>query len=309
MHPEPMKRHVRLRDLDTLLAVVQTGGMRKAAQQLHLSQPAVSKAVRSLEEALGVPLLDRGKRGVEATPFGAALAQRTKAAFDELRHALADIEHLGDPGGGEVRLGAMETLCAGVVAATVEQMSRRYPRMRLHVQPGNSVNLTNHFLKERLIEFAVMRPRELPLPAGLVGEPLFVDRFLVVVGVQHPHARRRRIGLEELVGEDWILSEAESLPQSPLSCAFQALGIDMPTRIRSDSINLRLRLLTTGRWVTLMPRAMFRFMPPAGLLRALPIEIPQWEIPYMIVKHRDHTLASPAAKFLDTLAEVARSLG
>jgi DNA-binding transcriptional LysR family regulator len=310
MPGDPMKRHVRLRDLDTLLAVVQAGGMRKAAQQLHLSQPAVSKAVRSLEDALGVPLLDRGKRGVEATAFGAALTRRTKAAFDELRLALADIEHLADPEGGEVRFGAMETLCAGVVAVAIEQMARRYPRMRLHVQPGNSANLIGHFLRERLIEFAIVRPRELALPADMVGEPLFVDRFLVVVGHQHPHARRRRIGLAELVQEDWIVSEAESLPQSPLDRAFRAAGTQMPTpRMRSDSINLRLRLLTTGHWVTLMPRAMLRFIPAAGLVRALPIGIPQWEIPNMIVTHRDHTLTVPTAKFLDELKEVARSLG
>ena len=91
MNVDPMKRQVRLRDLDTPLEVVQAGGMRKAALQLNLSQPAISKAVRSLEEALGVTLLERGKRGIEPTKFGVALTQRTKAAFDQLRQAVRDI--------------------------------------------------------------------------------------------------------------------------------------------------------------------------------------------------------------------------
>jgi DNA-binding transcriptional LysR family regulator len=309
MRTDPMKRHVRLRDLDTLLAVVQAGGMRKAALQLHLSQPAVSKAVRSLEDALGVSLLERGKRGVEPTKFGLALTQRSKAAFDELRQAVSDIEHLGDPQGGELRLGSMETLNAGVVGTALERMSARYSRMRFHLQPGNSRHLLDHFLHERAIEFAVVRPPTLPLSSALRGESLFVDQFLIVVSAEHRHAKRRRITLAELVDEHWIASEAEADALSPLARAFQAAGASMPTpRLRTDSISLRFRLLATGRWVTLMPRSVLHFMPPSRLLRALPIELPTWDVPNMIVTNRDRTLSPLADRFLDTLREVARSI-
>jgi len=309
MPVDPMKRHVRLRDLDTLLTVVQAGGMRKAAQQLHLSQPAVSKAVRSLEEALGVNLLERGKRGVEPTKFGVALTRRTKAAFDELRQAVSDIEHLADPQGGELRFGAMETMNAGVVATAIERMSRNYARVRFHMQPGNSQHLLDHFLHERSIEFAVVRPGSLPLPLGMVGESLFVDQFLIVVSADHRHAKRRRITLAELADESWITSDPEADARSPLGRAFEADGVKMPTpRLRSDSINLRLRLLATGRWVTLMPRSVLHFMPRSSLLRALPIELPTWEVPNMIVTNRDRTLSPLAGTFLETLREVARSI-
>ena len=99
MQMSKVRRRLRLRDLDTLLTVVQNGGMRKAAEQLHLSQPAVSKAVRELEQTLGVTLLARGRRGVEATPHGMALVKRTVAVFDELQSALRELEHLSDPEG------------------------------------------------------------------------------------------------------------------------------------------------------------------------------------------------------------------
>ncbi len=309
MPADPMKRHVRLRDLDTLLAVVQAGGMRKAALQLHLSQPAVSKAVRSLEEALGVSLLERGKRGVEPTKFGLALTHRTMAAFDELRQAVRDIEHLADPQGGELRFGAMETMNAGVVATVVERMSRTYARVRFHMQPGNSRHLIDHFLHERSIEFAVVRPASMPLPTGTVGEKLFVDQFLVVVSAEHRHAKRRRITLAELKDESWITSDPEADARSPLGRAFEAAGVEMPIpRLRSDSINLRLRLLATGRWVTLMPRSVLHFMPRSSLLRALPIELPTWEVPNMIVTNRDRVLSPLAQTFLTTLREVAQSI-
>ena len=309
MNVDPMKRHVRLRDLDTLLEVVQAGGMRKAALQLNLSQPAISKAVRSLEAALGVTLLERGKRGIEPTKFGVALTQRTKAAFDQLRQAVRDIEHLADPSGGELRFGAMETMNAGVVGTAIDRMSRRHARARFDLQPGSSRHLVEHFLRERRIEFAVVRPPSLELPSGLVGEPLFIDQFLVVVSAEHRHAKRRRITLADLVEESWITSEPEAAPRSPLVRAFESQGVPMPTpRLRTDSISLRLRLLANGEWVTLMPRSVLHFMPPSRLLRALPIDLPTWEVPNMIVTNYDRTLSPLAETFIQTLREVARPL-
>src|SRR6201981_4208162 len=79
------KRRLKLRDLDILLAVVETGSMGKAAKRLNTSQPAVSKAVVELEHALGVRLVDRRRRGVVPTPYGLALAQRSVAILHHLR--------------------------------------------------------------------------------------------------------------------------------------------------------------------------------------------------------------------------------
>jgi len=79
------KRRLKLRDLDILLAVVETGSMGKAAKRLNTSQPAVSKAVVELEHALGVRLVDRSRRGVVPTPYGLALAKHSVAIFNDLR--------------------------------------------------------------------------------------------------------------------------------------------------------------------------------------------------------------------------------
>src|SRR5881227_1917087 len=84
---------VRLRDLHILLAVVQCGTMAKAAQQLGVSQPAVSEAIAGLEHALDARLLERGRRGVEPTVYGQALLTSARAAFDELRGGIKQIEH------------------------------------------------------------------------------------------------------------------------------------------------------------------------------------------------------------------------
>src|SRR5262249_54065628 len=90
-------RHLKLRDLRVFFAVVQCGSMAKAAAQFRVSQPAVSQVIVGLESALSAKLLDRSTRGVEPTIYGRALLGRARAAFDELRQGIRDIEFLADP--------------------------------------------------------------------------------------------------------------------------------------------------------------------------------------------------------------------
>src|SRR5712692_8147546 len=108
-------QHVKLRDLNILLAVAKSGSMGKAAVDLAVSQPVVSKAISDLEHALGVRLLDRSPRGVEPTIYGQALLKCGNAVFDDLRRGVEALEFLSDPAAGDLRLGCTEPLATGFV--------------------------------------------------------------------------------------------------------------------------------------------------------------------------------------------------
>ena len=110
-------RRVRLRDLHILFTVVQYGGMAKAASSLGISQPAVSEAIAGLEHALGARLLDRSRRGIQPTLYRDALLRRGRAAFDELRLAVSEIESLSNPELGEVRIACAEIAFCFDIAA------------------------------------------------------------------------------------------------------------------------------------------------------------------------------------------------
>ena len=92
-----IRRLLKLRDLDTLLAVAECGSMAKAAVQLAVSQPAVSKAIADMEHTLGVNLFDRLAQGVEPTPYGRALIKWAGAVFDDVRQGVEEIGFLVDP--------------------------------------------------------------------------------------------------------------------------------------------------------------------------------------------------------------------
>src|SRR5215470_1889675 len=98
-------RRIKLSDLHILLAVAQSGSMAKAASDLSISQPVVSRAINELEHILGVRLLERSRRGIELTQYGRTMLNCGHAVFDDLRQGVEHIEFLADPTAGEVRIG------------------------------------------------------------------------------------------------------------------------------------------------------------------------------------------------------------
>ena len=122
------------RDLHVFLVVATELNMAKAAERLSVSRPVVSRTIASLEHTLGVPLFDRVSRGSELTRYGVALANHAAVVFDELRRSVAAIQEMATPGTGEVRLASSEIWAAGLVPAAIERVSRRYPRLRFHLE-------------------------------------------------------------------------------------------------------------------------------------------------------------------------------
>src|SRR5712671_124109 len=110
-------RRMKLQDLHILMTVMQSGSMRKAAQVLNITQPAISRSIAELEHALGVRLLERHRQGIEATEYGRALLDCGMAVFDDLRQGVKNIEFLADPTTGEVRIGSTAFLASSFVSA------------------------------------------------------------------------------------------------------------------------------------------------------------------------------------------------
>src|SRR5262245_4542155 len=153
-------RRLKLRELRILLGVIQAGSMAKAANQLAISQPAISRAIADMERTLAVPLFDRSSRGIEPTRYGHALVKRGVAVFDELKQGVRDIAYLANPEVGELRIGSSASLSEGIVLAVINQLSRRHPRVVFHIVPGGALALLKA-LRERHIELGVARLPEL----------------------------------------------------------------------------------------------------------------------------------------------------
>ena len=199
-------RRLRLQDLHVFFAVAKLGSMAKAAQQLGVTQPAVSKVIADLEHALDVRLLDRGRRGVEPTMYGRALLKRGNAAFDELKQGVMDIEFLADPTSGELRVGCSEAFAAANLPPIVYAFSRRHPRVALSVIDVPPPILDPSLLEERKCDLILGRSFHKSFAEYVNVESLYEERLVVAASRRSSWARRRRkIDLAELSAAPWIL--------------------------------------------------------------------------------------------------------
>jgi DNA-binding transcriptional LysR family regulator len=303
-------QRMKLRDLRLLDTVVRWGSMAKASSHLHLSQPAVSKAIAEMEQLLGVRLIERGRQGVEATPHGRALLRRGVAIFDEIRQGVADIEYLSDPTVGEVRISASEPMAAGLLPYLIARFSKQYPQVSIYVTQspiGSLQFLTPQYrdLRERNVDL-ILGPIVKPfVEDDLTAEPLFDDPSVVAAGTKHRRARSRSVRLNDLMEEHWCLQPPDTRAGQSHIDGFRMSGLDLPRKkVISISVQVQIGLLATQRYLTIFPDSLLRFSGKRFGIRALPIKLATepWTTGIVTLKRR--TISPASNRFIQLVREV-----
>lgn len=302
---ERIGRRLKLRDLHVLIAVVQRGSMARAANELAMSQPAVSKAIADMELELGIRLLDRTARGVEPTNYGRVLMKRGLAIFDELRQGVQELEFLADPSVGELRIGSSEGMAAGVLAAVIKEISRRHPRIVINVVQALFATTQYRDLQERNVDLLFGRLfGPAPSEEGVVAEQLFDDHVVAVVGKRHPLARRRRLALADLMDQRWILPPPGSEPGRLAAEIFTLSGLRLPRApVTTISIHLAMRLLAGEPFIAFLPGSVVRFGGQERTLSVLPVELPFQQRPVGAIMLKDRTVSPLVRVFLECVRQ------
>lgn len=303
MHDQVLRR-LKLSDLRLLRAVVDFGGMAKAASHLNITQPAVSKAIAALEKTVGVRLVDRTPHGIVQTIYGQALLKGAAAVFDDLGQSINQIEFLKDPTVGDVRFATIEHLTAGFLPAVISRLSKSHPRLNFHVDEISVRVLQYRALRERDVEFVITRLPQVPEPDMNI-EALFDDPIFVAVGANSPWAKRRRIQLADLINEHWTHPPYTAIVGPVLIEAFRAEGLEPPQGISCLNMQMHKALLATGRFVATLPSSLLRFSPEKVSLKRLPIELPQVSAPVGIISLKNRTMSPVAELFLQSARAVA----
>ncbi len=302
-------RRLKLRDLHVLMSVAQYGSMGKAAAELAISQPAVSKSIADIEHTLKVRLFDRTPAGVEPTRYGRALLKWSNAVFDDLRQGVKEIEHLADPTSGELRLGCTEPMSSGFVPAIVDRLAGKYPKLVFHVTQADPATLQERELRTRNIELAVGRIPE-PFPAdGFNAEVLFRESVFVAAAQSSKWMRRRKVDLAELMDEPWSLPPPGAIGHSIMTEAFSADGLDMPrSTVITYSLHFHYALMATGRYLGLIPGSMLHFNAKRLRLGAVPLDVTFRQGAAGIMTLKNRTLSPIAQAFMETARELAKPL-
>ena len=301
-------RRVKLRDLHIALAVAEAGSMTRAAEELAVSYPVVSKTISELERTLGVKLFDRSISGVEPTHYGRALLKSEVAVFDEMRKGLQQIEFIKQPDAGELRISSAIVTDAGLLSAIIERFSHEFPRTVLHVLHEDIAIQQYDNLRNRTAELRFGRLPTTITEPDLVAETLFDESLVVVAGSESRWAKRRNLTLADLIGEPWVLAQPGSLARSLHEEVFRRSGVEVPSaKVLTVSLYLQLRLIETGRWLSLIPASVMRFGSKQMHIKVLPIKILAPPAPIGFVRVKDRTLTPLAERFIECSRKVANS--
>lgn len=298
-------RRLHLRDLHILLTVAQSGSMVRAAHELSMSQPAISKAIATLEHTLGIRLLDRTPQGVEPTRYGRALLRRGATVFDELRQGVGEIEYLSEQGVGELRIGYGEPLAITLVTAVVTALIARHPRLIFHLRQANTIALDFQDLRDRKVDLMFGRVASPFKEDDLNAETILQHSAVVVAGAQSPWVRRRKLKLADLVDEKWILLPPE-IPESEwVASAFRSQGLRPPrARVTTLSLQLRAALLERGDFLTAFPPDLLSRYPS---IKALPVDLGLQPRPIAVVTLKNRTLSPAAELFISQMRSAAKA--
>jgi DNA-binding transcriptional LysR family regulator len=300
---------VELRQLTHLVAAAEKGTIGKAAESLGISQPALTKSIRTLEAALQVKLLERRPRGVFPTPYGAAVIARARSLRFHIQDLLNELESLRAGIDGVIRVGMAQGVASRLIPMATIRVLADNPRVRFWVSTG-AVDRLVALLLAGDIEFAVTPFGRQSFGSGVVEEFLFHDRPMVVVRRGHPLATHAELQPQQLGHCKWVLSDVAT----PLRRAFDQIFVSenlVPPKpiIESDSVIYTKAILLETDLAAFFPRDQILIEEKAGLLSCIPVKTDIPPRPVGILRRRSE-MPSPSGQLLiAALRALCRDLG
>ncbi|AOY91016.1 LysR family transcriptional regulator [Cupriavidus sp. USMAA2-4] len=265
---------LRLRHLQMLLSVGQTGNLSQSAEALNTTQPALSKWLKDLEEDIGLPLFERHARGLRPTPYGMALIEHARRIEGHLDSARDDMLALRDGGSGLVSIGTSGVSAADTVPMAVARLVRQMPRAQVRLVESTMNQLMPALVRGE-IDVVVGRAANAQLDPGLETETLYRDPVNFVVGLQHPLAQRTAVDWNDLFRYPWIVWPPGTPVRTALESALASAGQAMPQHcVESNSAMLNVTLLNQADLIGVAShRAAARFE-RLNVLRVLAMPMP-----------------------------------
>lgn len=262
------KSRIRLRHLDCFVRVAGAGHLGRAAAQLQLTQPAVSKTLSELEEIVGLSLLERSRAGTVLTPDGKMFLLHAQAVLDALDAAQASVASGRSPQPAVLHVGALPTVAPDLLPPVLAVFRREHPDTRIEVQTGTNAALIA-MLRAGEISLALTRMAEPEAMFGLSFELLYVEPIVLAASPAHPLAGREA-SLQEVAGCAVVVSPKGTIPRYSTESAFHSHGLKLPAaRVETLSVSLARGLAARAGYIWFVPAGVVQEDVDAGLLALL----------------------------------------
>ena len=280
----PLLRNAAL--LRDFLAVTKTGSLSAAAQALGVSQPALTKSIRRLEQHYAVALFERRARGMALTSFGETLLGHAKLIEAQCRFADAEMHGFVKGEGGRLRIGAGPFWGATVLPVAIAKLQQQLPRLQIDLDVG--VNTLIHprlFAGDLDIVVCALPDLEL-LPPGIEVHRFFDLKMRVIAGDDHPLVKRRHVVAADFGPYPWALYQRDREIVQKLLMALRADGGAPPrVMVESSSVLAVLELLKSGPYLSCIADAFLRVRPDSGV-QAVKFHREIWSCPSGALYHQ-----------------------
>jgi DNA-binding transcriptional LysR family regulator len=296
-----LRSALKLNHMKMIVALDESAQISAAASVLNISQPAASRMLSEMEEALDAPLCERLPRGIVLTPYGKVFARRARAILLELREVDREIHDLKTGKGGSVFLGAVTAPAIQLAVPAITRIRERFPKIEINIQVEASSVLARELLAARH-DFIIGRIPDDLNPRLFKSKVIGTEKACLIVRRGHPLAGKGPVELQALTGFDWVLQPRGSPLRQTIEAMFLCRDISLPERIlNTTSVLLTLVMVAQTDAVAPISYEVGKFIAGAdglaGAIDILPTPFDLNVLPYSLLSARNRTL-SPAAKLL-----------
>ena len=277
MQPANIERHLvsrlKIKHLKLLVTVGEQNNIFRASQLLNMAQPAVTKTIRDMENALELTLFNRSSRGVTPTAYGEVLIRHAKLILAQVRHVSEELVSLHEGVSGHINVGTLLAASPGLLPKSLASLKQERGNISVSVTEG-----TNDLLIPKLligeIDVVVGRLPEIQDEEGVRSEALYYEPVCLVVRSGHPLLGREKLGLADLVEESWILPSEGTVLRREIDNAFHGADLPVPHHaIESVSVLTNRTLLMETDMIAVMPYQVIKTYEEVDLLQRLPVPI------------------------------------
>lgn len=287
-----------LSDLEAFVAVAELANFRRAAEAVHLSQPALSRRIAKLEDALGVRLFERTTRTVSLTTVGREFARKARALLGDLEEALLGMEDIAATRTGEITVACVPSAAYYYLPGFIKRFHARYPRIRVRVIDETANLVLSAVIRGEAdfgLDFIGAQEPELDFQA-ILEEP-----FVMACRHDHPLAKKRRVTWAELAKHDYMTVSKSSGNRLLIDNALAAVASRPRWSYETRHVSTMLGLVEAGLGVAVVPRLAL----PAGrhpVLASVPIAEPKVTRTLGLIRRRNRALAPAAQQLYDMLS-------
>jgi DNA-binding transcriptional LysR family regulator len=290
-----------LNQLKVFCEVVERNGFTRAAEALYLTQPAVSRQVRELEQHYGVELFEQIGKRIYPTEAGNTLYNYAKQIFHTLDDLDVDLNQLKGLKAGHLRIAASATAGTYLLPPLLGRFKRKYPGIEVTLEILNSQQVEQRLLEYQQLDLGVM---EQPVvEESLYSETFGEEELVVIVPPEHPLAERDVLLAADLRGERFIQREPGSGTRTLLDEEFVRLNVKVKPVMELGSTAAVKEAVAAGLGISVVAGRAIRLEISAGLLKALPCPDLRLTRGIRYVYHKDRRLSRAASAFLQMLKQ------